>query len=130
MVWSRFSCHGTGRLHVIEGMMDGAMCWKIPKMNLLPSTGMMRMKGVWTTITNKGNSLGLRDRKYYVLNTCLNTYPFLHITLFMNFNVLISWCHWKIYLQKRSSIHSIIISPHCVPIKMANDQCSCESTFT
>ena len=43
MAWGIFSSRGTGRIHKIEGAMDGAMYWKILEMNLLPSTRIMRM---------------------------------------------------------------------------------------
>ena len=41
MAWGIFSSCGTGRIHKIEGAMDGAMYWKILEMNLLPSTTIM-----------------------------------------------------------------------------------------
>ncbi len=48
MVWGCFSSHGTGRIHVIEGKMNGAMYREILEVNLLPSTRMMRMRHRWT----------------------------------------------------------------------------------
>lgn len=48
MVWGCFSSHGTGRIHVIEGKMNGAMYREILEVNLLPSARMMRMRHGWT----------------------------------------------------------------------------------
>ena len=48
MAWGCFSSRGTGRLHVIEGKMNGAMYRDILEMNLLPSTRMMKMRRGWT----------------------------------------------------------------------------------
>ncbi len=47
MVWGCFSSHGTGRIHVIEGKMNGAMYREILEVNLLPSARMMRMRHGW-----------------------------------------------------------------------------------
>lgn len=43
MVWGCFSASGTGRLHVIEGRMNGEMYRDILEKNLLPSTRMLKM---------------------------------------------------------------------------------------
>ena len=48
MVWGCFSSRGTGRLHIIEGTMNGAMYREILEMNLLPSTRMLKMRRGWT----------------------------------------------------------------------------------
>ena len=43
MLWGCFSAKGTGRLHRIEGQMDGAMYCKILDENLLPSARALKM---------------------------------------------------------------------------------------
>lgn len=48
MVWGCFSAFGTGKLHIIEGRMNGKMYGDILDKNLLPSTRMMKMKRGWT----------------------------------------------------------------------------------
>lgn len=48
MVWGCFSSHGTGKIHIIEGKINGAMYWEILQISLLPSTRMMRMRRRWT----------------------------------------------------------------------------------
>ena len=48
MVWGCFSAYGTGRLHIIEGRMNGEMYRDILDKNLLPSTRMLKMKRGWT----------------------------------------------------------------------------------
>ena len=40
MLWGYFSAKGTGRLHRIEGRLNGAMYWEILGDNLLPSLKM------------------------------------------------------------------------------------------
>lgn len=47
MLWGCFSAKGTGRLHCIEGPMDGAMYHKILDENLLPSARALRMGRGW-----------------------------------------------------------------------------------
>ncbi|KAI3360658.1 hypothetical protein L3Q82_002523 [Scortum barcoo] len=44
MAWGCFSSRGTGRLHIIEGAMNGNIYRQILEMNLLPSTRMMKMR--------------------------------------------------------------------------------------
>lgn len=48
MVWGCFSANGTGKLHIIEGRMNGQIYRDILDQNLLPSTRMMKMKRGWT----------------------------------------------------------------------------------
>ncbi len=47
MLWGCFSAKGTGRLHRIEGPMDGAMYHKILDENLLPSSRTLKMARGW-----------------------------------------------------------------------------------
>ncbi len=47
MLWGCFSAKGTGRLHRIEGPMDGAMYRKILDENLLPSARTLKMGRGW-----------------------------------------------------------------------------------
>ena len=47
MLWGCFSAKGTGRLHRIEGQMDGAMYCKILDENLLPSARTLKMGHGW-----------------------------------------------------------------------------------
>uniref|UniRef100_A0AAY5KUE3 Transposase Tc1-like domain-containing protein n=1 Tax=Esox lucius TaxID=8010 RepID=A0AAY5KUE3_ESOLU len=47
MLWGCFSAKGTGRLHSIEGRMDGAMYRKILANNLLPSVRALKMGRGW-----------------------------------------------------------------------------------
>ncbi len=47
MLWECFSAKGTGRLHRIEGSMDGAMYHKILANNLLPSVRALKMGRGW-----------------------------------------------------------------------------------
>ena len=48
MAWGCFSSQGTGRLHVIEGAINGAMYRELLELNLLPSARMMKMRRGWT----------------------------------------------------------------------------------
>lgn len=48
MVWGCFSARGTGRLHIIDGRMNGEMYRDILDKNLLPSTRKLKMKRGWT----------------------------------------------------------------------------------
>ena len=47
MLWGWFSVKGTGRLHCIEGRMNGAMYWEILGDNLLPSVRALKMGHGW-----------------------------------------------------------------------------------
>ena len=47
MLWGCFSAKGTGRLHHIDGKMDGAMYRKILSDNLLPSARALKMGRGW-----------------------------------------------------------------------------------
>ena len=47
MLWGCFSAKGTGRLHRIDGKMDGAMYRKILSDNLLPSARALKMGRGW-----------------------------------------------------------------------------------
>ena len=47
MFWGCFSAKGTGRLHRIEGRMDGAMYWEMLGDNLLPSARTLKMCRGW-----------------------------------------------------------------------------------
>ncbi len=47
MLWGCFSAKGTGRLHHIEGPMDGAIHHKILDENLLPSARRLKMGHGW-----------------------------------------------------------------------------------
>ncbi len=47
MLWGCFSTNGTGRLHRIEGRMDGALYRKILASNLLPSVRALKMGRGW-----------------------------------------------------------------------------------
>ncbi len=47
MLWGCFSAKGTGRLHRIEGRMDGAMYREILANNLLPSVRALKMGRGW-----------------------------------------------------------------------------------
>ncbi len=47
MLWGRFSAKVTGRLHHIEGPMDGAMYCKVLDENLLPSARTLKMGHGW-----------------------------------------------------------------------------------
>ena len=47
MLWGCFSAKGTGRLHRIEGRMNGAMYWEIWGKNLLPSVRAVKMGRGW-----------------------------------------------------------------------------------
>ncbi len=47
MLWGCFSAKGTGRLHRIEGRMDGAMYHEILANNLLPSVRALKMGRGW-----------------------------------------------------------------------------------
>uniref|UniRef100_A0AAZ3RFF8 Transposase n=1 Tax=Oncorhynchus tshawytscha TaxID=74940 RepID=A0AAZ3RFF8_ONCTS len=47
ILWGCFSAKGTGRLHHIEGRMDGAMYRKILGNNLLPSVSALKMGRGW-----------------------------------------------------------------------------------
>ena len=44
MVWGCFSAYGTGKLHIIEGRMNGKMYRDILDKNLPPTSRMMKMK--------------------------------------------------------------------------------------
>jgi len=48
MVWGCCSAYRTGKLHIIEGRMNGKMYRDILDTNLLPSTRIMKMKRGWT----------------------------------------------------------------------------------
>ena len=67
MVWGCFSAYGTGKLHTIEGRMNGKMYRDILDKNLLPSTRMMKMKRRWTFQQESEQprklSIGFRERK-------------------------------------------------------------------
>ncbi len=47
MLWGCFSAKGTGRLHRIEGRMDGAMYLEILANNFLPSVRTLKMGRGW-----------------------------------------------------------------------------------
>ncbi|KAL0973506.1 hypothetical protein UPYG_G00204950 [Umbra pygmaea] len=47
ILWGYFSAKGTGRMHRIEGRMDGAMYREILSNNLLPSVGSLNMGRGW-----------------------------------------------------------------------------------
>ncbi len=47
MLWGCFSAKGTGRLHRIEGRMDGAMYHEILANNLIPSVRALKMGRGW-----------------------------------------------------------------------------------
>ena len=47
MLWGCFSAKGTGRLHRIEGIMNGAMYREILDQNLLPSARELKMGRAW-----------------------------------------------------------------------------------
>ena len=47
MLWGCFSAKGTGRLHRIEGQLDGAMYCKILNENLLSSARTLKMGHGW-----------------------------------------------------------------------------------
>ena len=47
MLWGRFSAKGAGRLHHIEGRMNGAMYREILGNNLLPSVRALKMGRGW-----------------------------------------------------------------------------------
>ena len=47
MLWGCFSATGTGRLHHIEGRMNGAMYWETLGDNLLPSLRALKMGRGW-----------------------------------------------------------------------------------
>ncbi len=47
MLWGCFSAKGTGRLHRIEGRMDGAIYREILANNLLPSVRALKMSRGW-----------------------------------------------------------------------------------
>ena len=47
MLWGCFSANGTGQLHRIKGMMDGAMYRQILGQNLLPSARALKMGRGW-----------------------------------------------------------------------------------
>ncbi len=47
MLWGCFSAKGTGRLHRIEGRMDGAMYLEILANNFLPSVRALKMGRGW-----------------------------------------------------------------------------------
>ena len=47
MLWGCFSAKGTGRLHRIEGRMNGAMCREILGNNFLPSVRALKMGHGW-----------------------------------------------------------------------------------
>uniref|UniRef100_A0AAY5KXD9 Tc1-like transposase DDE domain-containing protein n=1 Tax=Esox lucius TaxID=8010 RepID=A0AAY5KXD9_ESOLU len=47
ILWGYFSAKGTGRLHLIEGRMDGAMYREILANNLLPSVRALKMGRAW-----------------------------------------------------------------------------------
>lgn len=44
MAWGCFSSYHTGRIQIIEGMMEGAMCREIHEKSLLPSASTTRMR--------------------------------------------------------------------------------------
>ena len=48
MVWGCFSAYGTGKLHIIEGRLNGKMYRDFLDKNLLPSARMTKMKRGWT----------------------------------------------------------------------------------
>ena len=47
MVWGCFSTQSTGKLHVIEGRMNGAMYRVILSENFLASVELLELGGVW-----------------------------------------------------------------------------------
>ena len=47
MLWGCFSAKQTGRLHCIEGRINGAMYWEILGNNLLPSVRALNMGRGW-----------------------------------------------------------------------------------
>src|SRR4029434_4199117 len=61
MVWGCFSAYGTGKLHTIEGRMNGKMYRDILDENLLPSTRMMKMKRGWTFQQDKRKKIKLLE---------------------------------------------------------------------
>lgn len=74
MIWGCFSSQGTGRLHVIEGRMDGAMYRDILAKNLSASAKDLKMKRGWTfqqdndpkhTANDTKNGLQIKKSTYY-----------------------------------------------------------------
>ncbi len=74
MLWGNFSAKGTGRLHHIEGRMNGAMYCEILANNLLPSLRALKMGRGWvfqhdndTKHTARATKEWLRKKHFQVL---------------------------------------------------------------
>ncbi len=66
MLWGCFSAKGTGRLHRIEGRMDGAMYREILANNLLPSVRTLKMGRGWV-FQHDNDPNTLRKKHFKVL---------------------------------------------------------------
>ena len=70
ILWGCFSAKGTGRLHRIEGRMDGVMYREILANNLLPSVRALKMGGGWVFQHDNHQKHTARATKKWPQNLC------------------------------------------------------------
>ena len=66
ILWGCFSAKGTGRLHYIEGRMDGAMYREILANNLIPSVRALKMGRGWVFQHDNDPKHTARDTKEWL----------------------------------------------------------------